>query len=81
MILISKSVSFVEQAVLKDEKGSFLAIKGTINGETITIASVYTTNVSQLKFLDDTFRKMVEFVEGFLVLAGDFNYISDLRND
>lgn len=80
-ILIKGSVQFQELAVQRDKDGRFLAVKGLINGEKVTLASIYAPNTSQLSFLEEVFQKRMDFGEGQIVAAGDFNYIVDLRMD
>lgn len=42
---------------------------------------MHPTCTCQVLFLDNTFRKLSKFAEGTLILAGDYNYISDLKFD
>lgn len=58
-----------------------MAVKGTLNGEKVTIASIYAPNVSQTIFLESVFQRLSVFQEGILILAGDCNYIVDLKLD
>lgn len=80
-ILLHRSVQFQEDAVLKDTEGRYIAIRGTLNGEKVTIASIYAPNVAQVSFLNDVFQKLTEFGEGALIFGSDYNYISDLKYD
>lgn len=80
-ILIHRSVHFKEIAVKKDDKGRFLAVKGLLNGELVTLVSLYAPNTSQILFIADAFQKMSEFGEGIIIAAGDLNYITDLYLD
>lgn len=80
-ILIHKSLQFKELTVTKDTKGRFLAVKGIINGELMTLASIYAPNSAQVSFIEEIFQKLTDFGEGTLVAAGDLNYIPDLKMD
>lgn len=80
-ILMHRSVQFQEEAVLRDREGRFIAVKGILHGEKVTIASFYAPNSAQISFLDGLFKKLTEFGDGLLILGGDCNYISDLKYD
>lgn len=80
-ILLHRTVQFQEDAVLRDKEGRYVAVRGTLNGEKVTIASIYAPNVSQISFLDNTFHELASFGEGVWLLAGDYNYIPDLKLD
>lgn len=55
--------------------------KGMLNGVKTTVTSIYALNEGQTIFLEEAFQKVLTFAEGFLICAGDFNYVSDLRMD
>lgn len=80
-ILISHTVQFQEVAVLRDKEGRYVAVRGILNGETVTIVSIYTPNAAQITFLNQVFQKIREFGDGTMIVAGDYNYISDLKMD
>lgn len=80
-ILLHKSLQFTELAVKKDKKGRFLAIKGLLNGELVTIVSLYAPNTAQISFIKDIFQNILEFGDSIIIAMGDLNYISDLKLD
>lgn len=80
-ILLRNSVRFEEVARYKDPKGRFAFIKGKLNNELVTLASVYAPNDGQIPFLDAVFAKLTSWGEGLWLVAGDMNYVSDLAKD
>lgn len=51
------------------------------DGVLLTVASVYCPNSRQVPFLAEVFSKLVSFLEGELVIGGDFNMVADLEMD
>lgn len=47
-----------------------MAIQGVLNGEKVTIASIYASNMSQTVFLETVFQRLSVFQVGILILAG-----------
>lgn len=80
-ILIKKSLRFYELDSIKDADGRYVITKGLLNNEKVTIASVYAPNTAQIEFLDKVLKKILDFTEGTLLVAGDFNYVANLNLD
>lgn len=80
-ILINKSLRYQEKATIRDKDGCYVITKGLLNNKMTTIASIYAPNEGQITFLDDVFGKIRDFQEGFVLVVGDFNYITDLQLD
>lgn len=80
-ILIHRSIHFKELVVKREDRGCFLAVKGLLNGELVTLISLYAPNTAQVPFLEDTFQKILEFGDGTVIAAGDLNYICDMKLD
>lgn len=80
-ILLGKSLRYNEKASCKDKRVRYVMTKGFLNNELVTIVSIYSPNVGQIDFLEETFQKVSVFSEGLVILAGDFNYVGDLKFD
>lgn len=70
-ILINCLVNFQEIAILRDSEGRYIAVRGLLNGEAVTIASVYAPNTDQVTFVEQALQKITEFGDGTMVIAGD----------
>ena len=53
-ILISNKIDFKTKAIVRDKKGHYIMIKGTIPQKDIIIVNIYTPNVEALKYLGKT---------------------------
>lgn len=80
-ILLTHKVRFQLKATLADHSGRYIFIKGLLNEELVTIASVYAPNESQLSFIRDTLTTLETFHEGDIILGGDLNLIIDPETD
>lgn len=81
VILLNQALQFQETGFLKDSQGRYVVVKGILNGESVTIASIYAPNTSQIPFLDSTLQKLTDFGDSTLIITGDYNYIVDLKLD
>ena len=50
-ILISDKIDFKTKAIKKDKEGHYLMVKGSIQGEDITIANIYAPNIGEPGYL------------------------------
>lgn len=80
-ILLKNGISFCLKDRMQDDKGRFLFVKGELEGEMVTLASVYAPNDNQIMFLQNVFQKLVTFLESRVYVAEDFNYITELSKD
>lgn len=60
-----------------DIEGLFLFIKIKLGGKIYTLANIYCPNRDPIKYLSRTLNRLVEFREGEVILAGDFNLCID----
>lgn len=67
--------------MLHDKQGRYTAVQGLMNGEPVTVASIYALNTAQITFLEQTLQKITDFGDGTMIVAGDYNYILDLKLD
>lgn len=72
-IVFNKHVQFTKTDIIADPDGRFLFLKGNIGGRIFTFANVYAPNDKQIPFFKMIFTKLDPFVEGTLILGGDFN--------
>ena len=74
---IHKQCPLVPTEVQKDPEGRYLFVKGKIQGQCYTIATIYAPNSQTVKFLIKTLDRLEKFREGLLILGGDFNITMD----
>lgn len=72
-ILIAKHCPIQISEVQRDPQGRFLFLKGTLHHRPITIVNVYAPNTQQVTFFRKTFRQLLTFQSGTLIVGGDFN--------
>lgn len=78
-ILISKSLPWQFLEEYHDQEGRFLLLKGKICSQTFTLANIYLPNSNQLPVLQTFLSTLDSFLEGTLILGGDFNLTLDLH--
>lgn len=76
-----RNTLFVIREQLADPDGRFLFIKGKLFNMECTLANIYSPNRDPDRFLRKTLRKLSEFKEGKLIVAGDLNMCIDPRVD
>lgn len=60
-----------------DIEGRFLFIKIQLGGKIYTMANICCPNKAPIRYLSRTLNRLVEFSEGEVILAGDFNMCMD----
>ena len=50
-ILISDKIDFKTKAIIRDKKGHYIMIKGSINQEDITLVKIYAPNIGALTYI------------------------------
>lgn len=63
--------------VSTDPEGCFLFVKGRLQGQCYTFASINAPNNHTINFLSKTLKMLGRFREVFLVFGGDFNFTFD----
>ena len=67
---------------IKDSDGRFIFLKLKLLDNAIwTLVNIYAPNEGREKFFDQLFEKLSEFVEGNLIMLGDFNAVVNLKLD
>lgn len=69
-----KNICFVIEKRKADPEGRFLFLTGTIQGMRYTLANIYCPNTNPKKYLVEKLKDLLEFKQGKLILAGDFNF-------
>lgn len=81
VIGFGKNFSFVLEERKVDPEGSFLFLRGTLQGMKYTLANVYCLNKYPQKYLIGILNELMEFKQGYVILAGDFNFSMDHKLD
>lgn len=70
---LSCNTAFKLDKMLRDPMGRFLFLKGSLGSMPCTLANLYAPNRDQAGFLTTTLKKLRDFAQGCVLLAGDFN--------
>lgn len=70
--LIHESVPFKIKNIIKDKRGRFLILQGSLLSEMLNITNVYGPNVDDSNFYNDLFLTL-STLPGLHMIAGDFN--------
>lgn len=66
---------------MTDPDGRFIFVNCSIEDKPITLASVYSPNKDQQRFLQETLLTLDAFKTGEVLLGGDLNLINDPNRD
>lgn len=80
-ILLSAKIWTIIASQEIDPSGRFLFLNVNIEGEPLTLASIYAPNEDQFQFLADTLTNLSSFSKGPIILGGDLNSIADPLQD
>lgn len=80
-IAINRTTPFSLEEVEKDLEGRFLCVKGRIENQFYTFASIYAPNTGTVDFISKTMKKLEKLRKGILILGGDFNLTLDPEMD
>ena len=72
-ILISDNIDFKTKDIKKDKKGHYLMIKGSIQGEAVTIVNIYAPNTGVPRYIQQILRDIKGEIDGNTIIVGDFN--------
>lgn len=78
---IRKNIGFCIEKIKADPEGRFLFLIGTIHNIRYTPANIYCPNKNTKKFLVERLTELLEFKQGKLIVAGDFNFTIDHKLD
>ena len=72
-ILISDKIDFQIKAVKRDKKGHYIMIKGSIQGEDITIVIIYAPNIGAPQYVRQMLISVKGEINSSIIIVGDFN--------
>ena len=72
-ILISDKIDFKIKKITRDKEGHYITIKGSVQEEDITIASIYSPNIGAPQYIRQTLTDTKGEIDSNTILAGDFN--------
>ena len=72
-ILISDKIDFKIKNIIKDKEGHYIMIKGSIQEEDITIASIYAPNIDAPQYTRQTLTGIRGEFNSNTAIVGDFN--------
>lgn len=73
-VLIRKNLSFIISDCVKDLKGRYVIIKGTLQGQNIVMMNVYFPPAQPTTFLTKMFLDLAPFLSNStIIVGGDFN--------
>ena len=72
-ILLSDKIDFKTQVIKKDKKGHYIMIKGSIQGEDITLVNTYTPNTEAPKYIKQILTDIKGETDRNTIIVGDFN--------
>ena len=72
-ILISDKIDFKTKGIKKDKEGHYLMIKGSIQGEDVTIINIYAPNIGAPRYIQQILTDIKGEIDGNAIIVGDFN--------
>ena len=72
-ILISDKVDLKIKNIIRDKDGLYIMIKGSIQGEDITIVNIYAPNIGAPQYIRQTLTDIKDEIDSNTVIVGDFN--------
>ena len=72
-ILISDKIDFEIKAMKRDNEGHYIMIKGSIQGEDITIVIIYAPNIGAPQYVRQMLISVKGEINSSIIIVGDFN--------
>ena len=72
-ILIADKIDFKTKAIKKDKEGHYLMVKGSIQGEDITIVNIYAPNIGALRYIQQILTDIKGDIDENTIIVGDLN--------
>ena len=72
-MLISDKIDFKTKAIKKDKEGHYIMIKGSIQGENITLVNIYAHNICTPKYIKQILTDIKGEIDRNTIIVGDFN--------
>ncbi|KAJ1187054.1 hypothetical protein NDU88_003833, partial [Pleurodeles waltl] len=81
VIWIAPGVPYVTSRVQVDPHGRYVLLEGSLDGEPMALASIYTPNSNQWDFLRTLNTSRLNDPEMDVIWGGDFNCVLDIHKD
>ena len=72
-ILISDKIDLKIKKITRDKEGHYITIKGSVQEEDITIASIYSPNIGAPQYIRQTLIDIKGEIDSNTIILGDFN--------
>ena len=72
-VLISDKIDFEIKDVKRDKGGHYIMIKGSIQGENVTIINIYAPNIGVPQYVRQMPKSMKGEINSNMIIMGDFN--------
>ena len=72
-ILMLDKINFKIKTITRDKEGHYIMIKGSIQGEDITIVNIYTPNIGAPPHIRQTLTAIKGEIDSNTIIVGDFN--------
>ena len=81
LIWVQTGVPFDTSEIITDKEGRWVVVLGKLNGQEITLASIYAPNQGQLEFLRTLSVTLSEVNKDRMIIGEDFNSGLDVELD
>ena len=72
-ILISDKIDIKIKDVTRDKEGHYIMIKGSIQGEDITVINTYAPNIGAPQYIRQLLTAIKEEIDSNTIIVGDLN--------
>ena len=72
-LFISDKIDLKIKKIARDKEGHYIMIKGSIQGEGITIINIYAPNVGAPQYIRQTLTDIKGEIDSNTIIVGDFN--------
>ena len=72
-ILVSDKIDLKIKKIIRDKKGHYIVIKGSIQEEDITIVNIYAPNMEAPQYIRQTITDIKGEIDSNTIIVGGFN--------
>ena len=76
-ILISEKIDLKIKKITRDKEGHYITIKGSVQEEDITIASIYSPNIGAPQYIRQTLTDTKGEIDSNTIIVRAFNTLTD----
>lgn len=80
-ILIKKGIPFIPLSNTADNKGRYIIVTGSLNGQRVALANIYGPNWDDPQFFSSFIHILPDLTDHQLILGGDFNCVLNPQLD